>query len=83
MTQEKKMQNHKDMILQLLTIGHQIAAKADAEDHPKKHEELARQAIGYFAAASDLLNAFGALHNEMIELPQFIAARKFTRRFNF
>jgi hypothetical protein len=70
-------------ILDLLDAGHKLAETADAEADVRQSEYLVRRAIGYFNAAQQLLTAFAELHNELIDHPKFVAARKFSRRYSF
>lgn len=70
-------------ILNLLTAGEDIASMAENEGNVRQAEALARQAIGYFNAANALLTGFAELHNELIEHPLFIMARKFGRKYQF
>jgi hypothetical protein len=71
----------RDNILTLIAIGASIIPLADAESNIHRATAHARAAHGYFNAATALLGVFGALHNELIEHPDFIALRRFTRRF--
>ena len=68
-------------ILQLLADGHLLADQVASEPNVQKAESLIREANGYFQAANILLGAFGNLHNGLIDNPQFVAARRFCRRF--
>ncbi len=77
------MDTAKQTILDLLRTGHEFAELANDEDNVHVAEKAARRAIGYFNAANVLLTAFGELHNELIEQPQFVAARKFNRKWVF
>lgn len=73
--------NPKETILSLMQSGHSHAELAEGLENARDAEAEARRAIGYFNAANALLNAFGELHNELIEHPQFLAARRFQRKF--
>lgn len=70
-------------ILNLLEKGVAIIPIADAETNRRTNETFARFAHGYLAAATDLLNYFPTLHNELIETPDFVSLRRFARRYGF
>jgi hypothetical protein len=72
-----------ETILSLLASGHEFANAAEEISDPRGAEFAARRAVGYFDAAQALLTAFGELHNELIEHPQFVAARRFARKWQF
>jgi hypothetical protein len=73
----------KQTILDLVRNGHTFAAQAEQETNVHAAEAHARRAIGYFNASNALLNAFAEFHSEMIELPEFVSARRFCRKFQF
>jgi hypothetical protein len=75
------MDKARQIIISLLTAGHEMAVLAEAEANVHRAEGHARRALAYFNAAATLLGGFGELHNEMIELPEFVGARRFIRRW--
>jgi hypothetical protein len=68
-------------ILELLAEGHNLRIACEREFVIHEQDKIARRAIGYFDAATVLLTAFPELHNELIDHPQFVAARKFKRQY--
>lgn len=75
------MTDPKSTILGLLDAGHELAALAEAEINVREAEHHARRALGYFNAAQTLLSAFAELHNELIDEPRFVSARRFARKW--
>ncbi len=74
----------KQTIINLLTQGHILAMDAIThETNIRQSELIAKHALGYFNAARILLDAFAELHNELIDHPLFIEARRFQRKFRF
>jgi hypothetical protein len=72
----------KKTILELLVAGHDIARfEITPNLNAREAELMARRALGYFEAASALLHRFAELHDELIEDPLFVEARRFQRRF--
>jgi len=69
------------------TLVNKAIALADAADAVKETasireiEALEKRALGYFAAARALLNAYADLHNEMIDIPQFVRLRRLQRQY--
>lgn len=72
-----------DHIMQLLAAGREFAVLAENLSNVHEAEKAARRALGYFNAAQAILTAFGELHNELIEHPEFVKARQFGRKWRF
>jgi hypothetical protein len=61
-------------ILELLAEGHNLRIACEREFVIHEQDKIARR-------ATVLLTAFPELHNELIDHPQFVAARKFKRQY--
>jgi hypothetical protein len=71
--------NARSAIEAMARQGFAMIPRVEAEANVAAAEALARRAIGWLDAANALLNAFAELHNEMVELPEFVALRRFAR----
>ena len=66
-------------ILSLLHTGVEQSRDIEAGATIREQEDRCRQTIGYLFAAEALLNAHPALHDELIEHPDFMLLRRVRR----
>jgi endo-alpha-1,4-polygalactosaminidase (GH114 family) len=73
--------NAKQTIAGLLLTSLATFAKAEDTDDLHEAEKIGRCAVAYLDAANAVLHAHAWLHNELIEWPDFMMARKKSRKW--